>query len=1020
MKAKLLFFSFFILTSFLCIAQSETPTVVPAESGMTEEERRAHNARLKMQSEEVKREVEAYKIAEKEKTAKYWEEIERRTKEAEDAETKIYLTNMDELELSNFEVQMAMHEALKKTNFYSYRYSGISEADSYNMVQQDVQMETSSKQLENSLNALGKSILDGIERKRLEKEAKEREQSNARRSYKENFSQKMKEIDKQNDIFNTAFSKNLDINFPVSSNVVALKKRILAVSAGYQDIYYTSTLRYDYMIVHQTIQRAYFKGNTLILEVNQEIVKTSLDHDEISPIKHTVSSIMTLDFDTNIESIKRKIFWKNSTTIASGNYLPSYKFRNETKKVKAANRRYTLPHKLTFSLGMYNGFQSKLVSAIWSLKQEFSRLAMEDASASFKNNNDAYTQRINNIKENITYLSNNAVAVYYYKKLPQKGQSPNQYDEINVLILFSDNRYIRLSLADEDDTKLFTSNKIFNNNWVNPPTLSQKVSVKIGGVKQKFVESTDKNYLIGGSTGKDLLLTGSHNRTFNQRVYELLEFGTPIKELAGNSKIKEEIYETITNPRIEVGKYEIVFNEQDINNALVTNKLQAHPINAQPSDRIGEPDFQIKLRDLKTGYFIPSTLVTYNYKDRVKVAYETPTLKYKYKALHYTPVSESKEYTVHLVRSKLPSYRLIKFNDLESFYEVSNNLHEHGISPNNLLNVYNSMTHSGNNAGKVFTGLANEEQLTSYVKQWLESINNSYYATERPGILDDVSKKYDDGSLYVGTVNRYLQKHGQGKKTYADGDVYEGEWQENYKSGFGIYTWPDGKVYTGEWKDDKRNGHGSFTWLSGQIYSGEWKDGKYNGQGKMSYANGDVYEGEWKNGLREGQGQFTRLDGFNYDGEWQADKQHGKGMLEEKGIISESSWDHGKMITQNQIYEIARFNGDLTFVDWVLEELNKLELHVEKGYEEALFIFKINKEGKLVIDKAQTFCHDCDVNIIEGEITVSLHNSLETLLSLSPAWIPAKLHGVAYEEIHFIDAVIKGDKITIQHDLKKP
>lgn len=39
------------------------------------------------------------------------------------------------------------------------------------------------------------------------------------------------------------------------------------------------------------------------------------------------------------------------------------------------------------------------------------------------------------------------------------------------------------------------------------------------------------------------------------------------------------------------------------------------------------------------------------------------------------------------------------------------------------------------------------------------------------------------------------------------------------------------------------------TYANGDVYKGEWKDGKRNGQGKMTYAHGYyVYEGEWKNG----------------------------------------------------------------------------------------------------------------------------------------------------------------------------
>ena len=73
----------------------------------------------------------------------------------------------------------------------------------------------------------------------------------------------------------------------------------------------------------------------------------------------------------------------------------------------------------------------------------------------------------------------------------------------------------------------------------------------------------------------------------------------------------------------------------------------------------------------------------------------------------------------------------------------------------------------------------------------------------------------------------------------------------------GTYTWPSGNVYDGEWKDDRRTGHGSeiiphlflqtkrhlmkylflagtFRWTDGDVYEGEYLDGKQHGQGKRT------------------------------------------------------------------------------------------------------------------------------------------------------------------------------------------
>jgi hypothetical protein len=40
-------------------------------------------------------------------------------------------------------------------------------------------------------------------------------------------------------------------------------------------------------------------------------------------------------------------------------------------------------------------------------------------------------------------------------------------------------------------------------------------------------------------------------------------------------------------------------------------------------------------------------------------------------------------------------------------------------------------------------------------------------------------------------------RHGEGKRTYADGRVYVGNWKEDKKHGFGKYTYPDGRGMRG-------------------------------------------------------------------------------------------------------------------------------------------------------------------------------------------------------------------------------
>ena len=90
-------------------------------------------------------------------------------------------------------------------------------------------------------------------------------------------------------------------------------------------------------------------------------------------------------------------------------------------------------------------------------------------------------------------------------------------------------------------------------------------------------------------------------------------------------------------------------------------------------------------------------------------------------------------------------------------------------------------------------------------------------------------------------------------------NVFQGEWKNGnmqvYKlriSGYqGKKTYQNGDVYEGWWKDTKRHGQGVFTMANGSVYDGEWKDGRMQGKGVFTKDNGKVYEGEWKNGKKQ-------------------------------------------------------------------------------------------------------------------------------------------------------------------------
>ena len=84
---------------------------------------------------------------------------------------------------------------------------------------------------------------------------------------------------------------------------------------------------------------------------------------------------------------------------------------------------------------------------------------------------------------------------------------------------------------------------------------------------------------------------------------------------------------------------------------------------------------------------------------------------------------------------------------------------------------------------------------------------------------------------------------------------------------FGTYTFADGEKYVGEFQDDKKHGQGTYTYANGDKYVGEHQDGKFHGQGTYTYANGTIERGYYMRGefvpeICEGMGLSKGTEAF--------------------------------------------------------------------------------------------------------------------------------------------------------------
>ena len=693
MKYTLLIFTFLLLSSNFCNAQSKrTPTVLQDGGGMTEEELKSHNARLKMEDEKQKLRSQAAKTASKEKLARYNEQLEKETKEAieRDAKNTIHLVAPDELELSNFEYQMAVAEALKKSNFYSYRSSGMNQEQAYQMVQNDRQMDAMGEEISKSVNEIGMLILSGFEQRRLRKESEEKERRARIKQYKEQFKKNQSALNTSNYEFTKNFTKNLDQNFPVTTDNTQLKKRVLATIAGYSDFIYPRSFLGVYNrqldeiatmvqgnvvtgsrdktrgFVHQKINMAYFKENTLILDITEQMKQTEADQNTVRPkskrspyrpLKYKVRSLIAIDIENNVSSIVRKSIWNNNAKLPNTGFLDNEDFNTELNKISDYN--YAVPSKLENNGINIKGLTNQFNSLLNNVLKELQIGLIKEKRNALKND-PAYMK-------NYMFDLNNDIS-YYKKYIPYVFSSNNfkssNTNEESVLFLLSNKKYIIFSFPEKSKIDLLMGDNV----WSKKEDFNDfpKISLVSNGVKENFRQSTEINdSFIGGAAGEDLLLDGERSSNFKNLIYSFFLNGTFLKEASISSFFNKDIW----NPRVEFGTYSINYDADIIKDEGILSKLSK--IGALPSSNYNSLGLKLNLRSANTTYLLPVKKNSYEKTGLVDVNYKSLNESYTLQTSRYNNTESENFYGIKFLKGGGRTSEEINFNELTKYKALS-------------------------------------------------------------------------------------------------------------------------------------------------------------------------------------------------------------------------------------------------------------------------------------------------------------------------------------------------------------
>lgn len=251
------------------------------------------------------------------------------------------------------------------------------------------------------------------------------------------------------------------------------------------------------------------------------------------------------------------------------------------------------------------------------------------------------------------------------------------------------------------------------------------------------------------------------------------------------------------------------------------------------------------------------------------------------------------------------------------------------------------------------------------------------------------TKTWKDGGIERGTWENG-ELIGQGYQFFGTtsdyaGDSYAGEFLNRYH-GFGKYVdVSQDATYIGYFKNGQYDGKGRVSFgqnseYPNRYYDGEWKNGKRHGYGVKFWGNGEEYnsnryEGEWKNDEMDGLGRYDWPDTGTYIGPWVNGEQHGEGIyIFQNGDTLKSKWIEGY---SRELALILYGESASTFIT-LLEEKNNISYELSQKFIDKaaieMTLYENNSSYKIDFNKLKVLL---DTALIAKKATIPQLENIE-------------------------------------------